>query len=113
MVRAMVISTANAEADNRLWRREYDHRGRTHTNRRGVNDDRHGLRVNRRRRRVPGRGLISVNGRRFDRTGDNGPGDHARQNFSRSGPLAVTGSGVLHAAHQERRRRQRSQSMFS
>ena len=105
MVRAMVISTADAEADNRPWRREYDHWGRTHTNRRGVNDDRRGLHVNR-RRRVPGRGLISVNGRRFDRTGDDGPGDHTRQNFSRSGPLAVTGSGVLQAAHQERCRRQ-------
>jgi len=112
MVRAMVISTSDAEADNRPWRREYYYRGRTRTNWCGINDDRRGLHVNRRWGRVPGRALISVNGRRFNRTGDDSPGDHTRQNFSRSAPLAVTGSGVLHAAHEERRRRQNRNQRF-
>jgi len=112
MVRAMVISTSDAEADNRPWRREYYYRGRTRTNWCGINDHRRGLHVNRRWRRVPGRTLISVNGRRFNRTGDDSPGDHTRQNFSRSAPLAVTGSGVLHAAHEERRRRQSRNQRF-
>src|SRR5436190_16068107 len=102
MMRAKVISVADADAYDRP-RTKYDYRGGAHKNWRGVNDDRRGLQANRRRRHVPGRGLIRVNGCRLYRTGDHSAGNHTRQNLSRGGPLTVTGGGALYATCQERR----------
>jgi hypothetical protein len=102
----MAASEADAESDNRPWWRIYNHRSRTRTNWRGVNDDRREMHVNRRWRRIPGWGLISVNGCRRNRAGNGSAGNHTRQNFSRSGPLAVAGRGMRHAARKKGTRRQ-------
>ena len=104
MMRAMVIATreTDSEAYDRL-RRKYDYRGWAHKNWRRVNDDRRGLHANRWWRHIPGCGLISVNGCRLYRIGDNRASNDACQNFSRGSPLTFTGGGALHATCQERR----------
>jgi len=114
MMSPIVMATAetDAEGDNRPWRSYDNHRGRAHTKWRRVNNNRRGLRANQRRGRVPGRRLISVNGRWRNRVGDDSPGSHTRQNFSRSGPRAVPGRGPLHAACKKGSRRQSRNQRF-